>query len=224
MYERFPSFDRVSTYNIITTIFEPTPSKSLLLSLLIPYLSKIWQEIIAVDLAPLYDPSFTPKFVFALRDYYIATYSDRFFSPQAPAWFRVYIWMEALYHIPLSIWALKGLWQGTLYLYEMRDLWKLSHCLLCRAKYQNSSFFAGLIQSTLPLPTWRAALPIFVPIILSNSCLHCSYLSFPALPLNKKASFVNPEYISLSLIRILHGYQTHQMFPFNFSSSQRKSA
>lgn len=90
-------------------------SKTLLLYVLTHSLSKL-ARLIAVDLAPLYHPSLTPKFVSALRDYYIATYSDRFFSPQAPAWFQVYIWMEALYHIPLSIWALKGLWQGTFYL------------------------------------------------------------------------------------------------------------
>lgn len=82
-------------------------------------------ELIAVDLVPLYPQSLTPTFVSALRDYYIATYSDRFFSPQAPAWFRVYTWMEALYHIPLSIWALKGLWQGTLHLDELCDWLKI---------------------------------------------------------------------------------------------------
>lgn len=93
-----------------------TPSKTSLFLCANPFTSPNLARLKAVDLAPLYHPSVTPKFVFVLRDYYIATYSDRFFSPQAPAWFRVYIWMEALYHLPLSIWALKGLWQGTLYL------------------------------------------------------------------------------------------------------------
>ena len=39
-----------------------------------------------------------------LRRWYIVTYKDRFFV-QPTAYFMAYMWMEALYHIPLSLWA-----------------------------------------------------------------------------------------------------------------------
>ncbi|KAL6233291.1 hypothetical protein BDW75DRAFT_232113 [Aspergillus navahoensis] len=44
-----------------------------------------------------------------LRDFYIATYRDKFFEGSVPAWFTSYTWMEILYHVPLSIWALGAL-------------------------------------------------------------------------------------------------------------------
>lgn len=49
-----------------------------------------------------------------LRAFYIRTYADRFFTAQAPSWFFVYMWMEAGFHIPVSLWAVGGLWRGTL--------------------------------------------------------------------------------------------------------------
>lgn len=48
-----------------------------------------------------------------LRAYYIRTYADRFFTAQVPNWFTVYMWMEAGIHIPVSLWAVGGLWRGT---------------------------------------------------------------------------------------------------------------
>ena len=46
-----------------------------------------------------------------VRKFYIDTYHDKFFiSP--PAWFTMYLWMEALYHVPLSIWAIGALLRG----------------------------------------------------------------------------------------------------------------
>ncbi|KAL3437037.1 transmembrane protein 6/97 [Aspergillus tetrazonus] len=44
-----------------------------------------------------------------LRDFYTATYRDKFFEDSIPAWFTSYTWMEILYHVPLSIWALGAL-------------------------------------------------------------------------------------------------------------------
>jgi hypothetical protein len=48
-----------------------------------------------------------------LRDFYTATYRDKFFEDSVPAWFTSYTWMEILYHVPLSIWALGALLRGT---------------------------------------------------------------------------------------------------------------
>ncbi|KAF2484965.1 transmembrane protein 6/97 [Neohortaea acidophila] len=61
-----------------------------------------------VDLYPLYPESIRPQFMTNLRTWYITTYNDRFFTTP-PAWFSAYMWMEALYHVPLSFWAIGAL-------------------------------------------------------------------------------------------------------------------
>lgn len=68
----------------------------------------------AVDLTALYPPSLTPTILTTLRSYYHTTYKDQFFSPGGPptAWFGLFLWMEALYHVPLSLWAVGALWDG----------------------------------------------------------------------------------------------------------------
>jgi hypothetical protein len=80
----------------------------------------------AVDLYQFYPPPFRPEWMIQLRTYYIATYKDRFFT--APpcgylqlrissltcrsAWFSLYMWLELLYHAPLSAWAIGALIRG----------------------------------------------------------------------------------------------------------------
>lgn len=49
-----------------------------------------------------------PQFVTDLRKWYITTYNDRFFT-HPPAWFMMYMYMELIYHVPLSIWAIGAL-------------------------------------------------------------------------------------------------------------------
>ncbi|CAL5874197.1 uncharacterized protein PFLUO_LOCUS8485 [Penicillium psychrofluorescens] len=44
-----------------------------------------------------------------LREFYISSYRDKFFEEPAPTWFTVFIWMELLYHVPLSLWSIRGL-------------------------------------------------------------------------------------------------------------------
>ncbi|KAI4245184.1 MAG: hypothetical protein L6R42_010252 [Xanthoria sp. 1 TBL-2021] len=69
----------------------------------------------SIDLPALYPPSLTPTLLTTLRTYYHTTYKDQFFSPTGPptAWFSVFLWMEALYHVPLSLWAVGALYDGT---------------------------------------------------------------------------------------------------------------
>lgn len=43
-----------------------------------------------------------------IRTFYIETYHDRFFS-HPPAWFTMYLWLELVYHVPLSFWAVGAL-------------------------------------------------------------------------------------------------------------------
>lgn len=69
--------------------------------------------LVVVDIVPLYPRALVPPLLLRLRAWYIAQYADRFFSETAsPAWFRFYLWMEVGYHLPLSAWAVRGLWVG----------------------------------------------------------------------------------------------------------------
>ncbi|QIX00603.1 hypothetical protein AMS68_006120 [Peltaster fructicola] len=61
-----------------------------------------------VDLAPIYPDSIRPQFITDLRAWYITTYSDQFFV-KPPAWFTLYMWLELVYHVPVSIWAIGAL-------------------------------------------------------------------------------------------------------------------
>lgn len=60
---------------------------------------------------PLYPASLRPQFMINLRKFYIDTYQDQFFV-NPPAWFTMYMWMELLYHTPLSVWAIGALLRG----------------------------------------------------------------------------------------------------------------
>lgn len=65
-----------------------------------------------MDLTSLYPASLhaaVPLFA-QIRAYYHTTYKDRFFAPSgSPLWFRAFIVLEAVYHVPLSVWAVGAL-------------------------------------------------------------------------------------------------------------------
>lgn len=67
--------------------------------------------ILNVDLVSLYPLSITPEYMLAIRKYYIETYKDRFFA-SPPGWFRWYLRVEGVYHLPLSAWAAWGIVRG----------------------------------------------------------------------------------------------------------------
>lgn len=64
-----------------------------------------------VDMVAIYKQSLTPAFQLSLRAWYIETYNDPFFI-NPPAWFLSFMWMEALYHVPLCLWAIPALVRG----------------------------------------------------------------------------------------------------------------
>ena len=64
--------------------------------------------MICVDLTALYPKWLMPAPLMSLREWQMATYKDRFFI-DPPAWFLSFVWMEALYHVPLSVWAVGAL-------------------------------------------------------------------------------------------------------------------
>lgn len=66
---------------------------------------------IVIDTVPLLPTFLQANLSHTLREFYITTYRDKFFE-DPPTWFTVFIWMELLYHLPLSIWATRGLLKG----------------------------------------------------------------------------------------------------------------
>lgn len=64
-----------------------------------------------VDLAGFYPTSVRPTFTLAIRDYYIDTYRDRFFI-DPPLWFKGFMLLELVYHLPLSLWAIPAILRG----------------------------------------------------------------------------------------------------------------
>ena len=61
------------------------------------------------DLTPLYPSSLLPAPLLTLRAWYTSTYGDRFFSATPPVWFPVFSWLELLFHLPLTLWAIPAL-------------------------------------------------------------------------------------------------------------------
>ncbi|KAH8729032.1 transmembrane protein 6/97 [Phaeosphaeriaceae sp. PMI808] len=63
------------------------------------------------DLSSLYPASIKPLWMDSIRVWYFETYGDRFFSPThpPPAWFTVFIFLELVYHVPLTLWAIPAL-------------------------------------------------------------------------------------------------------------------
>jgi hypothetical protein len=48
-----------------------------------------------------------------LREYYITTYNDQFFLPppaQIPSFFPLYAFLELVFHLPVSVWAVRALY------------------------------------------------------------------------------------------------------------------
>ena len=68
--------------------------------------------IFLIDTVPLQPAWAHTELSAQLRGYYVATYRDKFFEDPAPVWFTAFIWMELLYHVPASLWAVWGLVRG----------------------------------------------------------------------------------------------------------------
>jgi hypothetical protein len=67
--------------------------------------------ILFVDAARFYPASLKPAICEQIQVYYATNFRDRFFI-DPPNWFTVYVAMEVLYHIPISVWMLPALRKG----------------------------------------------------------------------------------------------------------------
>lgn len=67
--------------------------------------------ILLIDIVPFYPEAWAPSASVTIRKYYISTYRDRFFI-DPPPWFKTYAVLEAIYHLPISLWMLGALVQG----------------------------------------------------------------------------------------------------------------
>ncbi|KAJ5812630.1 hypothetical protein N7474_008931 [Penicillium riverlandense] len=65
--------------------------------------------IFLIDTVPLQPAFMRMDISLQLREFYVSSYRDKFFEEPAPTWFAVFIWMELFYHVPLSLWAIRGL-------------------------------------------------------------------------------------------------------------------
>ncbi|GAP84731.1 putative integral membrane protein [Rosellinia necatrix] len=78
--------------------------------------------LFCVDLVPLYPQSLwafddSPlRLLGALRTYYIENYNDQFFQPppaRVPSFFALFAVLELLFHLPVSLWAVRALWSSS---------------------------------------------------------------------------------------------------------------
>ncbi|KJX92189.1 integral membrane protein [Zymoseptoria brevis] len=65
-------------------------------------------NLFCVDFVSLYPPAWTPTALLDLRAWYIKTYDDRYFTAPT-AWFMLYTYIEVIYHLPFTIWAIPAI-------------------------------------------------------------------------------------------------------------------
>lgn len=66
----------------------------------------------AIDFVPLY-PAVTPSWARTFYDYFRLKYNDPLYAKDPP-FFRLYAIVEAVFTVPVCVWSIRGLIQGTL--------------------------------------------------------------------------------------------------------------
>ncbi|KAG9238967.1 transmembrane protein 6/97 [Amylocarpus encephaloides] len=66
----------------------------------------------AMDLQPIYPPHLLPEILVSLKDFYVRNYNDQFYI-NTPNFFRVFLWIEFVYQVPVMIWGLGGLYRNS---------------------------------------------------------------------------------------------------------------
>ncbi|KAF2733308.1 hypothetical protein EJ04DRAFT_544212 [Polyplosphaeria fusca] len=65
--------------------------------------------MLAFDLTSYYPTSLKPSWMTEIRTWYHLTYGDRFFSAEPPPWFPLFILLELVLHIPLTLYLISAL-------------------------------------------------------------------------------------------------------------------
>jgi len=123
-----------------------------------------------IDLTSLYPPALTPAFSTAIKQYHITTFQDQFFvSP--PPFFVFFMWMEAFFHVPVSLWSIFGLYYDNpkiplvLLVYALQTLVTTATCIADYATWTTISFNAKLNLTSLYGPYLALALFMSIDMI-----------------------------------------------------------
>jgi hypothetical protein len=85
------------------------PTCSLFLSTTLRYAALTFRLVI--DLSSILPSFLVTPLSRSLVSYHLERFQDQFFT-SPPAWFTVYMWLELVYHVPVSLWLGWGLWNG----------------------------------------------------------------------------------------------------------------
>ena len=114
------SFGPVSIYRrrhlTVAVSFPPHPSHTHLStrpspSLPTPPQSSTDNYSLVIDLSSILPTFLVTDLSRNLVAYHLERFQDQFFTAP-PAWFTVYMWLEVVYHVPISLWLGWGLWNG----------------------------------------------------------------------------------------------------------------
>jgi hypothetical protein len=98
-----------------------------------------------------------PEWMINLRAFYVLQYRDQNFLNPSPA-FSLFIWLEGLYHLPLSIWAIFALWQNNpkvpihLLIFTVEVAVSTGACIADAISWTNVSMDEKLQLGTLYIP------------------------------------------------------------------------
>jgi hypothetical protein len=114
-------------------------------------------DAVVVDLYPLYPEWLIPEWMINLRAFYVLQYKDQNFLNPSPA-FSLFIWLEGLYHLPLSIWATFAIWQDNpkvpiqLLIFAVEVAVSTGACIADAISWTNVSLDEKIQLGTLYLP------------------------------------------------------------------------
>ncbi|KKZ63172.1 hypothetical protein EMCG_02468 [[Emmonsia] crescens] len=62
----------------------------------------------AIDFVPFYPTGLLPPWTTTIHDFYVKNYNDPLYA-RDPPFFKLFVVIEAVYSVPLSLWAIRGL-------------------------------------------------------------------------------------------------------------------
>ena len=99
-----------------------------------------------------------------IRTWYVVTYKDRFFI-NPPTWFNTYMLLEAVYHLPLSLWVVPALLRDDVLIPLHLLVWACETAvttLTCIVEAMSWAGFSGHERTALA--------QLYVPYLLLGEC------------------------------------------------------